>query len=177
MSIAIRLLRDWSGIIFVASLIIGLLGESSEYSPRTLVFLGIAALTYVLCWQNFARLADASNGLSYRWGLAIAAVGIAAPFLAVVESSIVGRTGWVLLGLAMLVVARAILKGASLPDGFGWISGIFGIVMILVGVTRDGSNISAGPLFTTIGWTITMSALYIGWGHFEDHKPDQQLRQ
>ena len=177
MSIATRVLRDWSGIIFVVALIIGLLGEPAELSPRTVIFLGIAVLAYVLLWHNFARLAAVAGSLSYRRGLPVAAVGIAAPFLAAVDYSIAGRVGWVLLGLAMLAVARTILRGPPLPDGFAWLSGFFGIAMVVVVATRGENNISAGPVFVVIGWSISMSVMYILWGHPEDHNTGRHIRR
>jgi hypothetical protein len=72
----------------------------------------------------------------------------------------VAAIGWFLLGLAMLVVARVILRHHLLPNGFGWIAGFF----------SDTENDGTGPIFVVFGWALAMSVLYIGWGHPEERE-------
>ena len=165
-----RILRDWSGIIFVAMLVAALLVGLAEIVVLTAIFILAALVPYALCWYNFARLARAVGELPLRQGLAIAVVGTGALFLGVVEVKIVSAIGWTLLGLAMLAVARTILRAHLLPNGFGWISGFFGAVTIGVGIFSDTDNNGAGPIFVVFGWALAMSVLYIGWGHPEERE-------
>ena len=118
-----RVLRDWSGIIFMAMLVFALLVNLAEIEILSAIFILAALLPYALCWYTFARLADTVGELPLRRGLAIAVVGTASLLLAVVEIKVVSATGWILLGLAMLAVARTILRNHLLPNGFGWFSG------------------------------------------------------
>ena len=112
-----RILRDWSGIIFMAMLVLALLVGLAEIVVLTAIFILASLVPYALCWYNFARLADAVGELPLRPGLAIAIVGTVSLFLAVVEVKIVSAAGWTLLGLAMLAVARTILRAHLLPNG------------------------------------------------------------
>jgi hypothetical protein len=82
----------------------------------------------------------------------------------------VAAIGWFLLGLAMLVVARVILRHHLLPNGFGWIAGFFGAATIIVGIFSDTENDGTGPIFVVFGWALAMSVLYIGWGHPEERE-------
>ena len=163
-----RLLRDWSGIIFVVLLIIGLLGDLSDISALTIFILVTAVLAYSLCWYNFALVANEFKGLPMRRGLAISAIGIVATFSAVVNAGVSGPAGWFVLGLAMLGVAWGILRAPLLPNGFAWLSGIAGIATILVGITGDTSDVGTGAMFILLGWTVSMSTLFIGFGHLDD---------
>ena len=152
--------------MLVAALLVGL----AEIVVLTAIFILAALVPYALCWYNFARLARAVGELPVRQGLAIAVVGTGALFLGVVEVKIVSAIGWTLLGLAMLAVARTILRAHLLPNGFGWISGFFGATTIAVGIFSDTDNNGAGPIFVVFGWALAMSVLYIGWGHPEERE-------
>ena len=165
-----RVLRDWSGIIFMAMLVFALLVNLAEIEILSAIFILAALLPYALCWYTFARLADAVGELPLRRGLAIAVVGTASLLLAVVEIKVVSATGWILLGLAMLAVARTIVRAHLLPNGFGWFSGFLGVVTIAVGIASDTENDGAGPIFAVFGWALAMSVLYIGWGHPEERE-------
>ena len=163
-----RILRDWSGIIFMAMLVVALLVNLADIQVLTAIFILAALLPYALCWYNFARLADAVGELPLRRGLIVATVGTTSLLLAVVEVKFVAATGWSLLGLAILVAARTILRNHLLPNGLGWITGFFGAATIVVGILSDTENDGAGPIFVVFGWALAMSVLYIGWGHPEE---------
>ena len=165
-----RLLRDWSGIIFVVLLIVGLLVDATDISPLVVVILGFAVLAYSLCWYNFALVADEFKGLPLRAGLTISVIGIAATLLSVTNVGEFGPAGRVLLGLAMLGVAWGILRAKLLPDGFAWLSGIAGIATLFLGVTGDTSVISTGAAYILLGWSVSTSILFIGWGHLDSYE-------
>ena len=167
-----RLLRDWSGIIFVVLLITGLLRDLSEISALTIVILGSAGLAYALCWYNFALVANEFKGLPIWRGLTVSTIGISATVSAVVNVGVSGPAGWFFLGLAMLGVGWGILKARLLPDGFAWLSGIAGIATILVGFTGDTSDVGTGVTYILLGWAISMSIMFIAWGHLDDDEQE-----
>ena len=153
-------------------LIIGLLGDLSDNSALTILILVTAVLAYSLCWYNFALVADEFKGLPIRRGLAVSTIGIVGTVSAVANIGVLGPVGWVFLGLAMLGVAWGILRARLLPDGFAWLSGIAGIATILVGITGDTSDIGTGAMYILLGWTVSMSILFIGWGHLDDDEEE-----
>jgi hypothetical protein len=166
-------LRDWAGIISVVLLFAGLLGDVSQSSPRTIALLGFAVLAYSLNWYNFALVADKFGGLSIRRGLTVSVIGVVGTLSGVANVGLSVPIGWVLLGLAMLGVAWGILKALLLPDGFAWLSGIAGLATILVGITGDTSNVGTGAIYILLFWTISMSILFIGWGHLNIDPKDE----
>jgi len=174
----LRLLRDWSGIVSVVLLITGLLRDLTDISPLTILILATSVLAYATCWYNFARVANDFKGLPIRQGLVVSAIGVIATFSALANVGVSGMIGWIFLGLAMLGVAWGVLKAPLLPTGFALLSGFTGITTILVGVTGDTTDIGTGAMFILMFWVISMSVMYIVWGHFneEDEMPERRAR-
>lgn len=136
------------------------------------MLLGLAAVAYAMFWYNFALVADRYRGLQSRLGFTVSVVGLlstAAPFAKIDALSLLG---WVGLGVAMIIVAFAILKARLLPDGFAWLSAILGFVTIIAGITGDTSDIGTGSVYVLLVWVISISALFIGWGSAEDDGMD-----
>ncbi len=157
-------------------LIVGLLNDVSQISPTTVVILVFGVLAYTLCWYNFALVADEFRGLPLRYGLTISTIGVVATLSAVANVGVSGPAGWVFLGLAMLGVAWGIKRARLLPDGFAWLSGIAGITTILTGITGDTSDVGTGAIYVLLVWVVSISILFIGWGHLDHDKNDDENR-
>lgn len=160
---------DWSGIIAVILLVIGLLQDLADPSALTIVILSGAALTYFLCWYNFETVVRNFKGLSPKPAFAISAVGLVGTFAALASVGVSVTAGLLFLGLAMIGVAWGILKSRLLPDGFAWLSGITGMTTILLGVTGDTSNVGTASMYFVLFWAVSMSIMFIGWGHLPDN--------
>jgi hypothetical protein len=163
-----RLIRDWSGIAFVPLLVVGLLQDDSEFSVLGVTLLALAVGAYSLCWYNFAVVADDFEALPIRQGLAISAIGVVSTALAIANFGVSGPVGWVFLGLAMVGVGYALSKAQLMPNGFALLSALAGVATIVVGVTGDTTDVGAGAMFIVLGWTISMSILFIVWGHLDE---------
>ena len=163
-----RHLRSWSGIVSVILLFTGLLIDSSNDSFAAIALLVVAALFYVLFFYNFALTLEKFQGLTNRLGLAASAIGVVGTFLAVASFGVSGPIGWLLLGIAMLGIAWGVLRARLLPDGFAWLSGLIGIITIASGVTGDTSDIGTGAAYVVLTWVISMSIMFIVWGHIGD---------
>ena len=156
-------------------LVVGLLGDPAEISVISAVLLGASVLAYGLCMYNFALIADELEGLRMRWGLSVAAISVVALLFAAANLGFSGPVSLAVLGLSMLAVAWAVLRAPLLPNGFAWISGLAGVATITAGVTGNTDNIGTGSVFIVLGWAVSMSIMYIGWGHVADRESESTL--
>ena len=173
-----RTFKDWSGVLALIPLIIGMLftlrdaevtgalSVSLVGEDIAIVFAAIALAIYAVFWSNFVRISQAVEVLDRNQSVAIAAISLAG--LVIVS---VSDAGWILFAVGQIGVGYVLYKSHLLPTGFGAVSGLAAIGSVIFGIVGGLSGeASSGPIFFLIAWSIIISVMYLGWGHPEERE-------